>query len=60
MADRYGASVYKSSDKNYIWDGTANGRNLPTGTYWYIIRWTEPDTQLPVSYSGWLLIKNRE
>ena len=60
VADRYGASVYKSSDKNYIWDGKSNGRNLPTGTYWYVIRWTEPDSQLPVSYSGWLLIKNRE
>ncbi|WP_142725495.1 gliding motility-associated C-terminal domain-containing protein [Chryseobacterium sp. ON_d1] len=60
VADRYGASVYKSSDKNYTWDGKSNGRNLPTGTYWYIIRWNEPDTQLPVSYSGWLLIKNRE
>lgn len=60
VADRYGASVYKSSDKNYIWDGKSNGRSLPTGTYWYVIRWTEPDTKLPVSYSGWLLIKNRE
>nr|WP_315025796.1 T9SS type B sorting domain-containing protein [uncultured Chryseobacterium sp.] len=60
VADRYGASVYKSTDKNYIWDGRSNGRNLPTGTYWYVIKWTEPDTQLPVSYSGWLLIKNRE
>lgn len=60
VADRYGASVYKSSDKNYMWDGKSNGRNLPTGTYWYVIKWTEPDTQLPVSYSGWLLIKNRE
>ncbi|NIF07901.1 gliding motility-associated C-terminal domain-containing protein [Chryseobacterium sp. Tr-659] len=60
VADRYGASVYKSSGKDYTWDGKVNGRNLPTGTYWYIIRWTEPDTQLPVSYSGWLLIKNRE
>lgn len=60
VADRYGASVYKSSEKNYMWDGKSNGRNLPTGTYWYVIKWTEPDTQLPVSYSGWLLIKNRE
>lgn len=58
--DRYGNPVYKSSDKNYIWDGKSNGRNLPTGTYWYIIKWIEPDTQLPVSYSGWILIKNRE
>ncbi len=60
VADRYGASVYKSSDKNYVWDGKANGRSLPTGTYWYVITWTEPDTKLPVSYSGWLLIKNRD
>ncbi|MBB6372685.1 T9SS type B sorting domain-containing protein [Chryseobacterium shigense] len=60
VADRYGAPVYKSSDKNYIWDGKVNGRNLPTGTYWYVITWTEPDTKLPVSYSGWLLIKNRD
>ncbi|WP_291872348.1 T9SS type B sorting domain-containing protein [Chryseobacterium sp.] len=60
VADRYGMSVYKSSDKNYIWDGKVNGRNLPTGTYWYVITWTEPDTKLPVSYSGWLLIKNRD
>ena len=60
VADRYGASVYKSTDKNYKWDGTSNGRPLATGTYWYVIKWTEPDTQLPVSYSGWLLIKNRQ
>lgn len=60
VSDRYGNPVYKSSDKNYIWDGKSNGRSLPTGTYWYVIKWMEPDTQLPVSYSGWLLIKNRE
>lgn len=60
VADRYGMSVYKSSDKNYTWDGKVSGRNLPTGTYWYVITWTEPDTKLPVSYSGWLLIKNRD
>lgn len=60
VSDRYGNAVYKSSDKNFIWDGKSNGRNLPTGTYWYVIKWVEPDTQLPVSYSGWLLIKNRE
>ncbi|MCT2407298.1 gliding motility-associated C-terminal domain-containing protein [Chryseobacterium antibioticum] len=60
VADRYGASVYKSTDKNYAWDGKVNGRSLPTGTYWYVITWTEPDTKLPVSYSGWLLIKNRD
>lgn len=60
VSDRYGNRVYKSSDKNYIWDGKSNGRSLPTGTYWYVLKWIEPDTQLPVSYSGWILIKNRE
>ena len=60
VVDRYGLLVYKSSDKNYVWDGKSAGRTLPTGTYWYILKWVEPDTKLPVSYSGWVLIKNRE
>ena len=60
VVDRYGAAVYKSTPNNYKWDGKSGGRNLPTGTYWYIIKWIEPDTKLPVSHSGWLLIKNRE
>ncbi|MBW7675734.1 T9SS type B sorting domain-containing protein [Chryseobacterium chendengshani] len=60
VVDRYGAAVYKSSGKNYIWDGKSEGRTLSTGTYWYILKWIEPDTKLPVSHSGWLLIKNRE
>ena len=60
ISDRYGASVYRSADKTYTWDGKPNGRTLATGTYWYILKWTEPDTGLPVSYSGWILIKNRE
>ncbi len=60
VVDRYGAPVYRSADKNYVWDGKVNGRPLSTGTYWYLLRWIEPDTKLPVSYSGWVLIKNRE
>ncbi|MCY1663576.1 gliding motility-associated C-terminal domain-containing protein [Chryseobacterium sp. SL1] len=60
ISDRYGAAVYKSTDKSYTWDGKSGGRPLPTGTYWYILKWIEPDTKLPVSYSGWILIKNRE
>jgi gliding motility-associated-like protein len=60
IVDRYGAVVHRSSGKNYTWDGKINGAPLPTGTYWYLLRWTEPDTQLPVSYSGWILVKNRD
>ena len=60
VVDRYGTPVYRSTSNNYKWDGKVGNRNLSTGTYWYIIKWIEPDTKLPVSYSGWLLIKNRE
>ena len=58
ISDRYGAIVYKSANKNYVWDGKAGGRPLSSGTYWYIIRWTEPDTKDQKSYSGWILLKN--
>lgn len=60
IVDRYGSPVYKSKDKNYMWDGKSAGRPLSTGTYWYILKWTEPDTKLTVYHSGWLLVKNRE
>ncbi|WHF51217.1 choice-of-anchor L domain-containing protein [Chryseobacterium gotjawalense] len=57
--DRYGNMVFSSKDKQFIWDGKSGGRALPTANYWYILNWTEPDTQLPVSYKGWILLKNR-
>lgn len=57
--DRFGKNVYLSQDKKYIWDGKISGRTLPTGTYWYLLQWTEPDTDLRVSYKGWVLLKNR-
>lgn len=57
--DRFGNLVFTSKDQQFIWDGKLNGRALPTATYWYILNWTEPDTQNPVSYKGWILVKNR-
>jgi gliding motility-associated-like protein len=36
--DRYGAKVYHSIGYDRAWDGTYNGRPLPTGTYYYVIR----------------------
>ncbi len=58
--DRYGKSLFTSKNNNFVWDGTSSGRVVPTGTYWYILKWIEPDTNLPISYKGWILVKNRE
>lgn len=58
--DRYGNQVFLSQKQPYVWDGKMNGRILPTGSYWYILNWIEPDTNFPVSYKGWVLLKNRE
>lgn len=57
--DRHGDAIYQSEGKNYIWDGKSFGRNVTSGTYWYVITWTEPLTQVPTAYSGWILVKNR-
>lgn len=57
--DRQGKTVYISPKNELIWNGNSGGRPLPTGTYWYTLNWIEPDTQLPVSFKGWILLKNR-
>jgi gliding motility-associated-like protein len=35
--NRYGAAVYQSKGYQYPWDGRMNGKQLPAGTYYYII-----------------------
>jgi gliding motility-associated-like protein len=35
--NRYGQVVYKTTGYDKEWDGSANGRPLPAGTYYYII-----------------------
>jgi gliding motility-associated-like protein len=35
--NRYGQSVYTSTGYTQEWNGTSNGRQLPAGTYYYII-----------------------
>ena len=57
--DRFGAKVYQSSPNQYVWDGKRNGRPVPTGSYWYTIKWKEPDTGHEKLYKGWVLVKER-
>jgi gliding motility-associated-like protein len=58
--NRYGQLIYSSEkNNNYRWDGTIGGSPVSSDTYWYEIRWTDPDTQKLVTYTGWILVKNR-
>ncbi|SHE68862.1 T9SS type B sorting domain-containing protein [Chryseobacterium takakiae] len=60
--DRYGALIHKADKTNqYRWDGTMGGRKVSTGSYWYSVSWNENDKKnTPVTYSGWVLVKNRD
>lgn len=60
IVDRYGKTVFKNHGNYYIWDGKVGGRALNTGNYWYLLKWTDPDTQEKKQYSGWVLLKNRD
>lgn len=60
--DRYGVQVFKADKTNgYRWNGTANGRKVPTGSYWYSVSWNENNNNknTPINFSGWIIVKNR-
>lgn len=59
IVDRYGYPIFKSKPNQYKWDGMRNNQPVPTGTYWYVIKWIDKDTKIPISYSDWVLVKNR-
>lgn len=60
--DRYGNKLYEADKlRGYKWDGTAFGKKILTGTYWYTITWNENDkNNTQTKYTGWVLVKNRE
>lgn len=60
--DRYGSKLHQGDKTNrYTWDGTANGRKVPTGSYWYSVTWNDNNkNKTPVKFSGWIMVKNRD
>jgi gliding motility-associated-like protein len=60
--DRYGNKVFQADKlRGYKWDGTIDGKKVPTGTYWYSVTWNENDKKnTPIKYSGWVMVKNRD
>ena len=57
--DRNGNRVFTGQKDHYKWDAKVGGRSVPTGVYWYIIEYNEPDRDLKVYYKSWLLVKHR-
>ncbi|MCE3074599.1 T9SS type B sorting domain-containing protein [Chryseobacterium gwangjuense] len=55
--DRTGLPIFQQviTKKPLLWDGKLNGNQIPTGTYWYVIKVSDGRV-----YTGWVLIKNRD
>lgn len=43
--DRFGKLVFMTKDPTEGWDGTYNGRNMPSTDYWYVVNVGEKDVQ---------------
>lgn len=54
--DRWGQLVYESKDGKVLWDGTYNGAAQATGTYYWIINFTDTYRNKPMIKSGYVAI----
>lgn len=54
--DRYGQSVFYTSDKNGYWDGRLKGELLPGGVYVYMLKYTEVNSPEKKVLKGTLLL----
>ncbi len=55
IVDRYGKPVLnKIVNGNFEWDGSFNGKKLPTGTYWYHLKVSDGRI-----FNGYIILQNR-
>lgn len=54
--DRRGALVFESDDQHFSWDGTHDGRPLPTGAYVYVIKYVRAGSVSEFKVKGTILL----
>ncbi|WP_165825335.1 gliding motility-associated C-terminal domain-containing protein [Pedobacter yonginense] len=52
VINRYGQLVYQSTGKFKPWDGKSNGKDLPSGSYFYSIYFNSDSKP----YTGWIML----
>jgi gliding motility-associated-like protein len=57
--DRYGSEVFRATPSVPYWNGTINGYQLPTTSYWYKVHWQNPASKKLEERSGWVVVKNK-
>ncbi len=50
--NRWGQKVYQSTEPNAAWDGKVDGKDAPTDTYVYMIKWRSGDGALQPFVTG--------
>ncbi len=46
ILNRYGKTMYEAAGYKNDWDGKINGKRIPTGTYYYVLKLNEPRNEM--------------
>ena len=52
--NRWGENIFQSENQNVYWDGRVHGLKSPSGTYFYVIKYTNPYSQKQIVFKGTL------
>jgi gliding motility-associated-like protein len=54
--NRFGEQVFQATSPDQAWDGTYKNGKAPAGTYVWMVRYTNTDTQQQFSKKGWVVL----
>jgi gliding motility-associated-like protein len=54
--DRWGELIFRSANPGLGWDGTFGGRQVPSGTFIWMVRYFNTMTKQPVFKKGTVLV----